>query len=305
MKASKRVYMGFYGWRKVVLLWGSLALGFALACTSSGVVRNAPVPTSEPIVLATPTPTSLATPTPPAWQGGNSVPTPTPQDGVLAAHTTPPGGLAPNQVPQFVVFGSDGNYQSSGNNWLVYELFGPKKNPQGAGNPRTFDGEPVLGTFYVTGQAEEMGRPVWESLYNAWLQGHEIGNRSYGDKGNLSPEQWRDEIARTQEFLTRPLSQGGLGIPASHIVGFRAPEDRYNPDLFKVLEEFGFRYDASIVEGYQFFKDGTNEAWPYALVEGSSSALYMYERGIKREAPPGSHPDLWELPPYVYRVPPV
>jgi len=207
-------------------------------------------------------------------------------------------------VPQFVVFGSDDNPVAAGNNWLVNTFFGTRTNPQGTANPATFDGTPARGSFYLVGNTQDKGADFLASLRNAYLRGHEIGNHTFDHLGDLSQAGWLEQIRRTQEWISRPVSQGGLGVPAGEVYGFRTPFDHYNTQLYAVLDQLGFTYDASIVEGFQPEKDGTNDFWPYRLTHGSPGAEWLFESGAKPQTPPGEHPELWEVPASVYRVPP-
>jgi peptidoglycan/xylan/chitin deacetylase (PgdA/CDA1 family) len=218
--------------------------------------------------------------------------------------TSPPGGLAPERVPQFVVFGSDDNYQVDGTNWLVNDFYRNRRNPRGQGHPATFDGTPARGSFYVVGLIEDHGIDIRDVLSNAYLEGHEIGNHTYDHSSESSKEDWQHQIEAANEFITQPVKQGGLGIPTAEVYGFRAPQDAYNSELYELLDQLDFTYDASIVEGYQPDKDGTNEFWPYTLDQGSPAADWMFKSGFKDYTPPGKHPGLWEIPVDVYRIPP-
>lgn len=217
--------------------------------------------------------------------------------------TSPPGRLSPRQTPQFVVFSSDDNFLQDGVDWLV-QTFKSRTNPRGSSNPATFDGAPVRGTFFVIGSNQDYGNGLLESLRDAYRQGNEIGNHTFDHMGNLSLAAWLDQISRTNEWITRPVSQGGLGVPPSEAVGFRAPKTMYNTELFSALAQLGMLYDSSIVDGYQPGKDGTNEYWPYTLDEGSPAADWMYQSTFRLYRPPRPQPGLWELPLAVYRIPP-
>src|SRR5216117_3549592 len=73
------------------------------------------------------------------------------RDGVAAARealtssANPPGGLAVAQVPQFVAVTFDDNFTTEGMDWAT-SFFRPLRNPNGGGNPGTFDGTPVRTT---------------------------------------------------------------------------------------------------------------------------------------------------------------
>ena len=62
---------------------------------------------------------------------------------------------------------------------------------------------------------------------------------------------WEKEIVKARGYIATlcpPLSFLSLsaGIPESEIVGFRAPDLKYNDAMLEVLHERGFLYDSSI-----------------------------------------------------------
>lgn len=76
------------------------------------------------------------------------------------------------------------------------------------------------------------------------------------------------------------------GIPEDKIVGFRAPDLKYNNEMAAVLKERGFLYDSSIPI------DTTSKAYyhPYTLDYGA------IEQSWKAPAITTPHPGLWEFP---------
>ena len=65
-----------------------------------------------------------------------------------APSQSPPGGLTPAQVPQFVILGFDDNQYADGMTNIL-NVYKGKSNPAGSGNPLTFDGTPAAASFYV------------------------------------------------------------------------------------------------------------------------------------------------------------
>src|SRR5262249_51950119 len=94
----------------------------------------------------------------------------------------------------------------------------------------------------------------------------------------------------------------GLNISRKDIIGFRTPFLEYGDPTFTAAGNAGFVYDCSIEEGDQDQENGGNYVWPYKLDHGSpgNSATYV------REKLPlvTYHPGLWELPVYIFIVPP-
>lgn len=239
---------------------------------------------------------------------------------------SPPAGLAAEQVPLFVVIGSDDNGASglagsgaAGGMHFLTGLFAGRRNPAGSGNIATFDGAPAHFSFYVNtyyltpGEATSAygaaghDEPVW--VKRAWREavdaGHEIGvhTHSHPHGREFSAAQWEDEMRLCIDILARPWADdetpeaprpdSGLGLARSDLPGFRTPYLEYGDSTMTAAQSMGFRYDCSLEEGTQSDQDGRNFAWPYRLDRGSPGNPAI-----------GSHPGLWEIPVYVFIVPP-
>jgi hypothetical protein len=235
----------------------------------------------------------------------------------------PPAGLLPGQVPQFVVFGSDDNGFSGlegsgagGGLHFLTELFSGRRNPPGCGNPLTFDAAPLHFSFYVntyyiaaappekSAYEGERENPVF--VKRAWKEaldsGHEIGahTHSHPHGKEFNPRRWQEEIQLCIAILGRPYvaddskNQSGLGIDRAHLAGFRTPFLEYSDDTLTAVQQLGFLYDCSLEEGTQAGQDGGNFFWPYRLDNGSPGNTPLI----------GPHPGLWEIPVYVFIVPP-
>jgi peptidoglycan/xylan/chitin deacetylase (PgdA/CDA1 family) len=228
-------------------------------------------------------------------------------------------------VPQFIVFGSDDNGYSgldgsgaAGGMRFLTGLFAGRHNPPGAGSPGTFDSAPVhfsfyVNTHYVTGETIAaygdmvFDDPVW--VKRAWQEaidaGHEIGahTHSHPHGRDLSVAEWEDQIARCIGVIGRPHDpdevpgapnpDSGLGVARADLPGFRTPYLEYSDRTLTAVQNEGFAYDCSLEEGTQDDQDGRNFVWPYLLDHGSPANLQI-----------GPHPGLWEIPVYVFVVPP-
>lgn len=226
----------------------------------------------------------------------------------------PPGGLSLKQTPLFVSFGSDDNpysglQASGGGGGMRYltELFAARINPDGSGNPGTFDHAPLhysfyVNTKYITRDGDEDPALVMQSWKEAINHGHEIAvhTHSHPHGREFTVKQWEDEINLCLRHLTSPDE---MNVPRNRIVGFRTPFLEYADPVFSAMERTGgFVYDCSIEEGFQQDADGRNFIWPYKLDHGSpgNSATYdQLELPLVRE-----HRGLWELPVYAFIVPP-
>jgi hypothetical protein len=85
----------------------------------------------------------------------------------------------------------------------------------------------------------------------------------------------------------------GLGIARGELPGFRTPYLEYSDRTLTAVQQEGFAYDCSLEEGTQDGHDGRNFVWPYLLDGGSPGVPEI-----------GPHPGLWEIPVYVFVVPP-
>jgi peptidoglycan/xylan/chitin deacetylase (PgdA/CDA1 family) len=206
----------------------------------------------------------------------------------VAASQSPPCGLAPSQVPQFVSIGFDDNGQVEGMSWALGML-------EARGNA----------TFFLTSSYAQAA--TWKTIHDA---GHEVGNHTVThttDRG-IGVERWLQEMNDCNTYLT-----GTAGIPAADIYGFRTPYLKYDDDTLAAEQTVGFRYDTSIEEGYEWEdsanggaggpQDGTNFYWPYTLDHRSPghTAQVEWGEGLAELTP---HAGLWELPVYSVIVPP-
>ncbi len=99
-------------------------------------------------------------------------------------------------------------------------------------------------TFFIVGQdaALEKNRAALQAIAAA---GHEIGNHSFHHESWLhlhSEDKIAREIAAAEECIHRVTGQ--------HPIGFRGPGYSFSPAVLKVLEQRGYRYDASTFPTY-------------------------------------------------------
>src|SRR6478736_1703236 len=99
----------------------------------------------------------------------------------LAPSARPPAGLAPAQVPQFVLLGFDDNPKADRINWVV-DYLAPRSNP---------DGTPVRMIFFSNGRYWNDRATVAAHL-RALTAGHELANHTQNHKhgGKFTLEQW-------------------------------------------------------------------------------------------------------------------
>lgn len=256
----------------------------------------------------------------------------------VEASVNPPGGLTPEQVPQFVVFGFDDNNYSGmegsggtgGVSWVL-DYFGSKTNPEGNGNTQTFDGTSLKASFYATtsyisSSSSEANNFVKISWNRAYTEGFEIASHTHshphGARVNwnvwpaewnvlMDTEDWYKQVTKSLEWLSKPFSpdvekgdsEFGAGVPLDEIIGFRTPFLEQNDDTITALQQLGLLYDCTIEEGWQAGQDGSNFFWPYTLNNGSPVADATYDDWYVGRGTITSHPGFWEIPCYTVFVP--
>jgi len=223
--------------------------------------------------------------------------------------------LKTEEVPQFVVFGSDDNGISGlpesgkkGGLQFILELFSAS-NPTGRNNPATYDGQKTSITLYVsTIYASSDFSDRAELVRKQWLaflaEGHELGCHAHSHLHGepMSLEEWEQELARFFEIIEAPLGKGGLGLNRLSLAGFRTPFLEYNRNTFEAISQAGFCYDCSLEEGFGDNEDGRNFYWPSTLDYPSPGNQLLYAGNQNKEI--GLYPGLWEIPAYTYLVPP-
>jgi peptidoglycan/xylan/chitin deacetylase (PgdA/CDA1 family) len=223
----------------------------------------------------------------------------------VAWSQSPPGGLTPAQVPQFVAVTFDDGYGlenggSGGVNFIV-DFMSARKN-SGGGNAGTFDGTPVRTTFYLSSSngADAANRAAWTK---AFKDGHEAADHTINhpnggtlDAGGTPPgrfaiTKWVSEIKGCRDALT---GGGGITATAADIVGFRTPFLGYNDNTFGALAQLGFSYDSTFPNCFGDGEDGGSCSWPHTLDAASKDAETLTRKAGAEAIK--SHPGLMEVP---------
>ena len=209
----------------------------------------------------------------------------------------PPGNLAINEVPMFVMIGFDDNPDIAPMRWIL-DFLAEKTNPAGLGQAATFDGAPVRVAFYSNGKYLENSSDLRAIHLRAFREGHEIGNHTHNhfSGGEFAQATWAGELQLCHQSLL------ACDIPAEAIQGFRAPYLDHNDAMFLAAREQGLIYDTSLQEGVKPNEDGTNYLWPFTLDQGSPGNAYYHASDSPKYVK--SHPGLWEIPLHMFMVPP-
>ncbi|KAI8147378.1 hypothetical protein BJV82DRAFT_344932 [Fennellomyces sp. T-0311] len=181
----------------------------------------------------------------------------------LCASTSPPNGLKPSEVPQFVTITFDDSIQAK----LVetaHELLSVH-NPNGC---------PAKGSWYVSMEYTDF------SLVQQWYaNGHEVADHTFSHVGSPSAQEISAARAMLHEYA---------GVPLGKIQGFRAPFLNYTAETLNEVQKQGFLYDSSATAVTE------DCYWPYTLDNGMANDCWT---GICA-AGAVKLPGVWEIPMY-------
>ncbi|KIM69924.1 hypothetical protein SCLCIDRAFT_1207170 [Scleroderma citrinum Foug A] len=189
------------------------------------------------------------------------------------ASASPPGGLDPSEVPQFVLFTADDAIQSYTLH-AVNQFLSQRKNPNGC---------PVKMTYFTS-----LAYTNYTLVTDWFVAGNEIADHTMTHVGAPPASEINGNI-----IALNALS----GIPMSAIKGFRAPFLNYTSETFHVLSAAGFIYDSSVTSSIPVTNPGTDAYWPYTLDYGLANDC-LSTPGICQGQP--QIPGFWEIPMYAF-----
>jgi hypothetical protein len=181
-------------------------------------------------------------------------------------------------------------------------------------NKVNHDGTAARVTFFISGGFDSDffnpagGHQNAADLLAAWRKahtdGHEIANHSWSHSdslGGADEATWQTEMTKANDVFAN-----ALGVEKCKINGFRTPFLNFSPATFDAIKAVGFRYDASVEFGYDWWmppgadngwgpgtaESGKHYYWPFTLDNGFPTAFY--NKGV------GAIPGLWEMPVYAF-----
>jgi len=179
-----------------------------------------------------------------------------------------PGGLSPDQTPQFVVLSFDDAVNDL-NRDFYRRVFNSRVNP---------DGCPIAATFFVSHEWTD-----YSQVHELYQGGHEMSSHSvtHSQPSGRGVLGWGQELGGQAQLL----STHGLVEPED-VAGVRAPFLETGGDpMFTAMEQFGFLYDSSFPSRYE-----SSPLWPYTAHQGIRQACNI------PPCPAASHPNIWEIP---------
>jgi hypothetical protein len=221
----------------------------------------------------------------------------------VAPSIDPPGGLAANRVPMFILLGFDDNAFVDGIDWTL-DYFRNKSNADGTAARATyFISAGFASEFFVAagGQTPAGVIESWKRIKN---DGHEIANHSWSHGMQLAGSDaaaWQAELTRANDLFVNML-----GVERCKLWGFRTPFLGFSQATFTAIKAVGFRYDTSVEFGYDWFQPpgsqtgygpGTAEAgkhyyWPFTMNQPFPGGFAS--KGIMPV------PGVWQFPVYTF-----
>ncbi|KAG6330481.1 hypothetical protein ID866_8608 [Astraeus odoratus] len=189
------------------------------------------------------------------------------------ASTSPPGGLHPSEVPQFVLFTADDAIQSYTLD-AVNQFLAQRKNPNGC---------PIKMTYFTS-----LSYTNYTLVTDWYVAGNEIADHTMTHVGSPPASEINGNLIALNALA---------GIPFSAIQGFRAPYLNYTNDTFHLLSVAGFTYDSSVTSSIPVTDLGTDAYWPYTLDNGLANDC-LSTPNICQGQP--QIPGFWEIPMYAF-----
>ncbi|KAF8204065.1 hypothetical protein BJ912DRAFT_941794 [Pholiota molesta] len=189
------------------------------------------------------------------------------------ASTSPPGGLQPSEVPQFIVFTADDAVQSYTLD-AVNQFLAQRKNPNGC---------PIKMTYFTS-----LNYTNYTLVTDWYVAGNEIADHTMTHVGTPPADEINGNLIALNALA---------GIPLSSITGFRAPFLNYSVDTLKLLAQAQFTYESSSAASIPVTDPGTDAYWPYTLDYGMANNCLSVPGTCQGEP---KLPGFWEIPMYAF-----
>lgn len=196
----------------------------------------------------------------------------------LYPSTDAPGGLAPDQTPQFILFTHDDALREN-----TYEAM--LEVTEGR---QSLNGCPATATMFTTTRGTDC-----ELVADLYARGYEISahTMTHPSLNGLSKSEIAEEIVGARAALAE------CGVPEADILGHRCPYLETKPEVREVLEENGFLYDSTLIEettGNSLSGGPDSRIFPWNMENGIPINCDWY-KSIQSCAE-GERHDLWQVP---------
>ncbi|KAK2462850.1 hypothetical protein APHAL10511_005048 [Amanita phalloides] len=189
------------------------------------------------------------------------------------ASTSPPGGLSPSEVPQFIVFTADDAIQSYTLD-AVNQFLAHRQNPNGC--------RPKI-TYFTS-----LNYTNYTLVTDWYVAGNEIADHTMTHVGEPPSDEIDGNIIALNALA---------GIPFTAIQGFRTPYLAYTADTLTMLYNAEFTYDSSTAASIPVTDQNTDAFWPYTLDYGLANNCLAVPNTCKGQP---KLPGFWEVPMYAF-----
>ncbi|KAL8279618.1 hypothetical protein RQP46_007931 [Phenoliferia psychrophenolica] len=207
------------------------------------------------------------------------------------ASVNPPGGLDPQNIPQFITFTADDAIESYTTE-AVNHFLAQRKNPNGCAPKMTYftsTNYSMVTDWYVAGN--EIADHTMTHVCLSHMLFLVITGQN-ADKLDPHPT----NRPNSSEILGNLKALNAFsGIPVSSIKGFRAPLLSYNADTLTQLHAADFVYDSSATSATPANDSNTDAYWPYTLDYGFANDCLQVTDVCQGQL---KLPGLWEIPMY-------
>eukprot|EP00887_Chlorella_sp_A99_P008201 scaffold12.g8201.t1 len=228
------------------------------------------------------------------------------------ASTNIPGGLKPENTPQFLVITHDDAINDISNS-AIRGITGKLKNPNGC------QAGFAAATWFTIKNGTDC--KLAKSLFN---DGHEIAMHTldhYKTGPTFNPPAWNSKVSLETEMIgVRDWLAGSCDIPSDLIVGFRQRRSRglgpgagggrgsgatgpflaYGPKNREILHKYGALYDSTMVEHWPSSTSpaANSKVWPFTMDNGIPTDCTYFGADTVCNQTTEKYPGLWEVPLY-------
>ena len=199
----------------------------------------------------------------------------------MCASIAPPGGLAPEETPQFILITHDDAINPLSDK-VIRSVTNGRVNPNGCNVPATW--------FTL-----QLGSDC-AFVKKLWEQNHEIALHTVTHAAlYLNYEGKEAEMMGVQEWLNSTC-----GIPLEDLVGYRTPYLVHNAEVREIMEAEGLLYDSSMISVFSedslvSTKPG-ERVFPFTMDHGIPiNCNWNYPDG-QCDPQQEKYPGLWEIP---------
>ncbi|KAL4458965.1 hypothetical protein ABPG75_013830 [Micractinium tetrahymenae] len=219
----------------------------------------------------------------------------------LCASNLPPGGLTPQQIPQFILISHDNALDMRPYEHML-KVLGQKKQRNGCTVPVTWFAMRYHSDCEAGRQALARGDEVAMQAnrffptdpFNVTDDNPNYDSRVPPLTGKPSVER---EITMSREWWNQQC-----GLPLRDMIGFRAQGYYNNPPIRDALAKNGWLYDSTLIELYADWSATSPSAdqmlWPYTMDAGIPQGCQFMGVEVGKCRPGEKHPGLWEVPLY-------